>query len=119
MVSDKYIGANCHALIVSRTNKNLLHPNYLSEYMNSDQGKSRVSIIATGGAHPHLNTTDLREELIAVPPIEEQERIVKALESISEKAEQVFFRNEKLKALKKALMQDLLTGKVRVTPDSE
>jgi type I restriction enzyme S subunit len=118
VVPKSFVGANCHALIITRLKHNVLNPYFFSEYMNSDAGKNRVNVIATGGAHPHLNTTDLRRELVPVPPIEEQNRIVETLLSIQKKFEILEKKNDTNKNTKKALMQDLLTGKVRVKVDS-
>ncbi|WP_406731802.1 restriction endonuclease subunit S [Vibrio scophthalmi] len=118
VVPKSYEGANCHALIISRPKKEILNPYFLAEYMNSDQGKQRVSIIATGGAHPHLNTTDLRREIIPFPPIEEQNKMVNSLRAVQKKYILLEDKKKKLEATKKALMQDLLTGKVRVKVDS-
>jgi len=114
VVPPSFEGANCHALIISRPKKNILNSFYLSEFMNSDYGKKRVSVIATGGAHPHLNTTDLRREVIPLPPIEEQNVIANTLNSIRDKIVASNHKAHHFKCLKKALMQDLLTGKVRV-----
>jgi type I restriction enzyme S subunit len=114
VVPKSYAGANCHALIISRTKKEILNPHFLSEYMNSDIGKNRVNIIATGGAHPHLNTTDLRVELIPIPPIDEQNKITELLSSIQIQYETITRKVAAIEKTKKALMQDLLTGKVRV-----
>jgi len=117
VVPKSYEGANCHALIISRPIKSALNSYFFAEYMNSDFGKNRVNIIATGGAHPHLNTTDLRCEYIPLPPIEEQEMIAKTLASVQSKFVLLENRKEQIKNTKKALMQDLLTGKVRVKVD--
>lgn len=118
VVPKSYEGANCHALIISRPKKDILNPYFLAEYMNSDQGKQRVSIIATGGAHPHLNTTDLRREFIPLPPIKEQNQMVRSLRAVQKKYILLEEKKKKLAGSKKALMQDLLTGKVRVKVDS-
>jgi type I restriction enzyme S subunit len=114
VVPKKYEGANCHALIISRPKKQMLNPFFLSEYMNSDSGRTRISIIATGGAHPHVNTTDLRNENIPLPPIEEQNNIIDAVESVAIKIRRKVKLLDSYQNMKKALMQDLLTGKVRV-----
>jgi type I restriction enzyme S subunit len=114
VVPPQFDGANCHALIISRAKPNLLNSYYLSEYLNSPQGRARIDVISTGMAHPHLNTTELRKLLIPLPTIQEQDGIVQYLRSF----ESTIFENEfylnSLENLKRGLMQDLLTGKVRV-----
>ena len=54
---------------------------------------------------------------IAVPPIEEQTKIAEALTSITNRIDSLELKNKSTKSIKKALMQDLLTGKVRVNVD--
>ena len=114
VVPKKYEGTNCHALIISRPKKELLISYYLSAFLGSDRGRNRIQIMSTGGAHPHLNTTELRKEFIALPPLGEQQNIASILTSADNN---IYEKQRKLshtKSLKKALMQDLLTGKVRV-----
>lgn len=71
---------------------------------------------AQGGAMPAIRSATLKELLLPVPPLEEQQRI----EAILEAHEAVATRSEiaanSLRTLKSGLLQDLLTGKVRVTP---
>ncbi len=52
--------------------------------------------------------------LIAIPPIKEQQYISKTLEAIDKRINLSEEKFQLLKNTKKALMQDLLTGKVRV-----
>jgi type I restriction enzyme, S subunit len=55
------------------------------------------------------------KEFIRIPPIEEQREICDTIDSISEKLENAKEKLTKNESLKKSLMQDLLTGKVRVS----
>jgi len=52
--------------------------------------------------------------LIPLPPLPEQHRIVSILSQIDEAIEKEQKYKEKLERIKKGLMEDLLTGKVRV-----
>jgi type I restriction enzyme S subunit len=75
------------------------------EYLNS---------ISTQSAQKNINLQKLGPTLVVKPCIEEQEKIAEILSAIDEKIS----INKKLKAkltkLKKGLMQDLLSGRVRV-----
>jgi type I restriction enzyme S subunit len=51
------------------------------------------------------------------PPREEQDRIVERLQAVEEKISRERERKHHLQDLKHGLMQDLLTGKVRVDPE--
>jgi len=70
-----------------------------------------------GGAQPNLTGQIIKELRIALPLIDEQEQIAKVLASIDEKILNSVTKKDKFVALKKALMQDLLSGKVRVSVD--
>ena len=70
--------------------------------------------ISSGSAQPQLPIKDLKQFNLICPPLKEQEKIAKILdtqERTLEKKEQYL---KKLKQKKQGLMQDLLTGKVRV-----
>ena len=71
------------------------------------------------GTQGNLNTTIVGETKIALPPLTEQKQIVKILSNIDTKIELEYNYKEKLIELKKALMQVLLTGKVRVKVDAD
>lgn len=65
----------------------------------------------------NISKPSLKGVQIAVPELGEQVRIAEAMQSIESR---IYRSNHKLKMLgsmKKALMQDLLTGKVRVNVD--
>ncbi|GKU29304.1 restriction endonuclease subunit S [Clostridium folliculivorans] len=67
-----------------------------------------------GSAQPKLNQAQCRKFIIQIPPAEEQEKIALILSSVDEQIQQYEFKKEKLQELKKGLMQNLLTGKIRV-----
>jgi len=51
---------------------------------------------------------------IALPPLEEQKQIAKILKTIDEAIELKKKKKEKLERMKKAVMDKLLTGKIRI-----
>ncbi|MGS2751017.1 restriction endonuclease subunit S [Bacillus zanthoxyli] len=67
-----------------------------------------------GSNQSNLNTRFVKSFRVPVPPIHEQENIIKIIASIESKL-MIEIRNlEELKKIKVGLMQSLLTGKVRV-----
>ncbi|MGP2570523.1 restriction endonuclease subunit S [Ornithobacterium rhinotracheale] len=59
--------------------KDILNNNYLYHYLLSQT--NQLYILAGGGAQPNLSSTALMEKIkIPIPPMEEQERIVKILD---------------------------------------
>jgi len=68
-----------------------------------------------GGIFTNLTTQILKEFEITIPPLQEQKIIVTILSSIDMQIEKKQKKLNQIQSLKKSLMQDLLTGKVRVT----
>lgn len=64
----------------------------------------------------NLNTSILAAISIARPPIEEQDETAKRLRSASSRIRGEEQALEKMRFEKSGLMDDLLTGRVRVTP---
>ncbi len=69
---------------------------------------------ATGNAQKVLNIAALKELQIPLPIIEEQRRIAEVLFVADQEIETIQKKLDCLKQEKKALMQQLLTGKKRV-----
>lgn len=90
----------------------------LSSILASPIGQSQIERFNAGGNREGLNYEQLRSFIIPWPPLEERKRI----------AQFITFQNSrlciegaylnKLKQIKKGLMHDLLTGKVRVKVDN-
>lgn len=72
-----------------------------------------ITNIVQGGTRAKLNQKDLRAIAIAFPKLDEQIKIVNILSDIDKKIEIYISKKDKLKQLKKGLMQKLLTGKIR------
>jgi len=73
-----------------------------------------LSRYISGTTRQKLNQSVMRNILIPLPPISEQKRIAEILSQIDQAIEKEEKYKEKLERLKKGLMEDLLTGKVRV-----
>jgi type I restriction enzyme S subunit len=71
-----------------------------------------------GTKMPRAELSTVLETIVAKPPFQEQLKIANTLGSIDSRIIMINKRLTKIKLNKKALMQDLLTGKVRVTVPS-
>lgn len=65
---------------------------------------------------PHLSKTEILEPLVPVPASAEQARIALRVETLEKRLEAELDVVQKLVSEKSGLMDDLLTGRVRVTP---
>jgi type I restriction enzyme S subunit len=68
----------------------------------------------TGGAQPHIHARDLNPILFSFPPIPEQTAIASVLSEMDAELTGLKQRREKTRALKQAMMQELLTGRTRL-----
>jgi len=94
-------------------NNKIVSSQFLFYYLDSQYENLRN--ISYGAGRAGLSLTILREIDIIFPPITEQQKIAQILSSQDEKIEDVKNKLNKLKSLKASLMQDLLSGKKRVT----
>lgn len=104
--------------LITRPNRQLVNPHFVSRYFNSPQGKGLMLHQAAGGAQQNINAGNLKKLLIPVPSLTEQERIAAVLAAIDLKLRSLFARREQSQSLKRGLMQKLLTGEWRVSVDT-
>jgi type I restriction enzyme S subunit len=89
---------------------------FLTYYLLSSSVQKRHFVgLKVRSAQPHLNSSQVEETPIPLPPLQEQQRIAEILSTVDGRLESLRNRKEKLGRIKKGLMNDLLTGKVRVT----
>lgn len=93
-------------------------PKFLLYLLASPAYQQEMLDKAGGSTIKHIYITVVDKMLVAVPSLEEQEKLVAIFDSVFCKLELAEKKFNKLKNTKKALMQDLLTGKVRVKVDS-
>jgi len=100
-------------LLRIRANSELCDSRYLwwrISYMKSEG----LFLRAKSQVNNTFNSEELANMRVIVPPIPEQQRIVKALEPCEQRIRAEEAYRDKLKLQKQGLMHDLLTGKVRV-----
>lgn len=76
--------------------------------------QNRIYKAQTGGAQPHIHAKDLNPIEIPIPDIEEQNAIAKILSDMDCELENLEARLNKTRKLKQGMMQELLTGKIRL-----
>lgn len=93
------------------------HIDFIYHLMSFLQAK--IYSLQSGGAQPHIYPKDLASLKLQIPPIEEQKAIAKVISVATHEANALQQKLNSLKQEKKALMQQLLTGKLRVKVDEE
>ena len=90
-------------------------PNFYKSYFHSELGQRSLDLITVGTTRKEISIAPLKKVLIPFVPFKEQTEIVKQVKSVDLLIKQTNKELNKLGKLKQGLMQDLLTGKVRVT----
>jgi len=101
-------------MAILRNEGKILTTSYLNILLNAPIIIEQTELLAFGSAIPQLTISLLKNLKVPVPLIKEQLLIVTSIESISNKTNLLINKLTSLENTKKALMQDLLTGKVRV-----
>lgn len=74
----------------------------------------RFRLLSMGSTFKAIRKGEIENYKIPLPPLQEQQRIAEILSTVDKKLELERKRKDKLGRIKKGLMNDLLTGKVRV-----
>jgi len=87
---------------------------YLFHYLFSHHMKSQFHALVVGSNYPAINSIDVKKLRVRLPTVEEQRRIGQIFDDCETEIACLADQIEKLRTEKKALMQQLLTGKRRV-----
>ena len=101
-------------LIRFRINPLLASPDYIFQFTLSEFFTKWVSENSRVGAQPNINSNEYCSFNVPIPPLNEQESILSVLFCLDERHSLFETKLAQTQSLKKSLMQDLLTGKVRV-----
>ena len=94
--------------------KNYANSEFVRLAMMTPTAQSSMATMAAGGVQKNLSGTNLKKLLLPLPLLDEQDKIVSRYKDVlqSEKSSQANL--QQLEQLKRGLMQDLLTGRIRV-----
>lgn len=99
--------------LILRDYEESLSTRYLYYFINWNQGF--LEALASGSTVLDLNTDDFRLFDVTFPRLEEQQKIADTLDSLHNRKMVNIEYSDRLKRLKRGLMQDLLSGTVRTT----
>ena len=107
---EAYAGGDVIVLKPSRQN-----PVYLGHLMNHPVVSQQKARMGQGDAVVHIYINNLVQVQIELPPIEEQRAIAAVLSDMDAEIAALEQRRDKTLAIKQGMMQQLLTGKVRLS----
>lgn len=107
-----FCGTGC--ILMRFEKENILNPNWFKLFYQSSKGQNQINANAVGLMMINLNSSVLNQLNIYQVPIDEQNSIVRISKNMESTIENFRINLTKLQSLKTGLMQDLLSGKVRV-----
>ncbi|MEO8383498.1 MAG: restriction endonuclease subunit S [Acidobacteriota bacterium] len=89
---------------------------WFCRYANSAGGRQFFVSVAAGssGSMPKISGERLRQMTLSLPPIAEQTGVASVLSDMDAELDALEARRDKTRALKQAMMQELLTGRTRL-----
>jgi type I restriction enzyme S subunit len=99
--------------------KNMVTRPYLFQLLKLPKVQHDILIDAVGGAQPNISNKDIERLKVLAPTINEQQKIASVLTVADKEIEVLEAKLAHFKQEKKALMQQLLTGKRRVKVDED
>lgn len=117
VVPDAYDMAQTFTTLIVTPKKLELNASFLNYVLNSSYGEYQAIRLVVGGGKGNLNTSDFKNYPLLLPPIIEQRRIVKVLSTWDKAIRALESLIDNSKQQKKALVQQLLTGKKRLMDD--
>ncbi|MDD2440205.1 MAG: restriction endonuclease subunit S [Methanosarcinaceae archaeon] len=102
------------SLCLIKVKSKIININYLYYLLKSDMIFNQYLLRSKTGTVTNLHIEEIKNLTIIIPPLPEQEKIASILSKVDTQLQDNHNYLNKLEELKKGLMQDLLTGKVRV-----
>lgn len=91
-----------------------VHPEYLFSFFNSQVGRTQIDESVAGSGQPSFSLKAIKELVLALPSHDEQRKISDVIDSLAQRVRAKERQFALYLDIKKSLMQDLLTGKIRV-----
>jgi type I restriction enzyme S subunit len=104
-------------VLTLRPKESIICTDFLVFILQSEVFRKELDLQSTGSTVAGIKQSTFRKVLLPVPTISEQKEIAKHISSIILRTSACDIKLKRFNDLKKALMQDLLTGKVRVNLD--
>jgi len=105
------LAGNCMKITV---NKKICLPDYLLFVLHYKYSVNQLMHVKSITAQPAITLSRLRKMRFPLPSIDEQKRITTIISGINDQIRSYESNLQQLQQIKKGLMQDLLTGKIRV-----
>lgn len=99
---------------VVRCRKGVTHPYFVFSHMFTGTVMQQLEALLTGSNYPAINSGDVRALEISFPEYEEQTAIAAVLSDMDAEIAALEEKLAKARAIKQGMMQELLTGRIRL-----
>lgn len=113
-LNEKYSNALVSPLYIVFKCKKDLEKIFLKYWLKTFYFENQMKRLMDVGVRNSLDYKSFSSMIIKLPSLSEQQKIASILSEVDNQIEEYELKKEKLKTLKKGLMQQLLTGKIRV-----
>ena len=111
-IEDVFLNSFCFGF---RLVSNDYDPLFLSYYFNSVIGRKLMYTLAQGATRYNLSKSNFEDTVVVIPDKEEQTAIALVLSEMENAIIQTEQKLSKTRRIKYGMMQQLLTGKIRLT----
>ena len=110
-IRNTYLNSFCFGF---RLKTKKVHALFFSYYFNSQEGRKIMRVLAQGATRFNLSKDYFSQTVIELPPYEDQVEIAQTLADMEGDILSLEKKCLKYKAIKQGMMEELLTGKVRL-----
>jgi type I restriction enzyme S subunit len=100
-----------------RPNRNKVHYNFLNYFLNTNLSVSQLTGNISGATRPRVNLDDVRNIIVSIPSLNEQQTIVSQLDALRAKTQKMEAVYQKkiadLEELKKSILQKAFAGELK------
>ena len=115
LVPKNHAGSLTFTTLITTVKKDLLSPQYLAFHLNSDSGAKMIEALQAGGGRNNLNVSDFEQYELTFPQdMDEQVAIANILEDLDKEIGCIEQKHKKSIEIKQGMVQQLLTGKIRL-----
>lgn len=100
---------------VLRCDRTVAWPRYVFYNLFGFHINRQIDALITGSNYPAINSKDVGSLMIPLPPLAEQVRIGNILTDMDQELSALKIKLEKQRMIKNGMMQELLTGRTRIT----
>mgnify|MGYP001620080045 CR=1 FL=1 len=104
------LSQNCNKITLDGL---MVLPNFIIYHLQNEIAKSQIRDKTTDTARPFLSLTSLKQTLLPIPPLPEQYEIVRRVNALFKKADEIEARYKKAKAFVDKLTQSILAKAFR------